>query len=782
MADKLPVPESEQRVLDNLIRDLNETYPDKVIKNLGRDHKKWDEKVTRLYKNIGYENRNDFLNAYGFTVEQGKQGRTGSDLYAIVDELISRYEGDKYVTSVDQLKEENPDLAPKFKNIQNKSKELFGMSFNNYLKEKGVFQSNELAVEKRSSDYKAKLDQMIGELKNRYEGRSIPKSIAELKRDNADLDNIMKISLWITKAFGCAPLDYLVKEGLMQEPEVKPEKTDEEIAASNFRKLPVDQKLAVVTESLKNRVSEDGKAENLTELCVKYHDLPNESTIKKWTKEAFGENAKDYFIREGIIMSPHEQYLAYQTQLLNDGFNPPKEIKSGSFYDYYDYFDTDALLMDTIGSTDETILPKNKKQIVAIKDHSFTVKNKLGNGMKKLEMPYSGFYFDLGTALDNLLEVEEVQDRMLQVENTSDAWVYARPVVDPNATTISSEIAEKRYRQFAAMAHIISKEDVLESICKIAPKKKDGTFHKGRITRIASTATVEVFGYKKIDILYEDNTVWEILAKADTDYELSIYVENRRIDENELQLIYKDFISSQWRALGLEKYVNIDGQKAIIKDKAELFRIEGDRLFVNDAPGKDEFLNDLKKYRSATVTNDEICIGFPYKENYKKSFKGKEFIINVEGMHNAILDAWSSMLAFEGLYDYISWKKKSQKATKQVHEYPGCTVISHIPTTNEPGDPNSDCRVLRSKKYNLKESVLRFAKLIDSIEDISNQLIESAPRDREGNLRPGEYAGFLLQDVLEKEFYVFPPRLMLYGYMLTGDDVIKLECKFWKKK
>ena len=78
--------------------------------------------------------------------------------------------------------------------------------------------------------------------------------------------------------------------------------------------------------------------------------------------------------------------------------------------------------------------------------------------------------------------------------------------------------------------------------------------------------------------------------------------------------------------------------------------------------------------------------------------------------------------------------------------------------------------------------MLRFAKLIDSIEDISNQLIESAPRDREGNLRPGEYAGFSLQDVLEKEFYVFPPRLMLYGYMLTGDDVIKLECKFWKKK
>ena len=30
MASILPVPELEQRVLDNLLRDLNETYPDKV--------------------------------------------------------------------------------------------------------------------------------------------------------------------------------------------------------------------------------------------------------------------------------------------------------------------------------------------------------------------------------------------------------------------------------------------------------------------------------------------------------------------------------------------------------------------------------------------------------------------------------------------------------------------------------------------------------------------------------------------------------------------------------
>ena len=51
MANILPVPESEQRVLDNLLRDLNETYPDKMIVRLQQDHKKWYEKlVSRIVR------------------------------------------------------------------------------------------------------------------------------------------------------------------------------------------------------------------------------------------------------------------------------------------------------------------------------------------------------------------------------------------------------------------------------------------------------------------------------------------------------------------------------------------------------------------------------------------------------------------------------------------------------------------------------------------------------------------------------------------------------------
>lgn len=146
----LPVPESEQRVLDNLLKDLNETYPDKVIKGLEKNHKTWSEKVTRLYKNIGYKSRDEFLAAYGFTVERAKGGgRPAEDLNAIAEEILRRYEGDISVTSVQQLKEENPDLAPKLKSLQNKAKELFGMTFVVYLKKNGVIQKKISKEEKR---------------------------------------------------------------------------------------------------------------------------------------------------------------------------------------------------------------------------------------------------------------------------------------------------------------------------------------------------------------------------------------------------------------------------------------------------------------------------------------------------------------------------------------------------------------------------------------------------------------------------------------------------------
>ena len=310
MANILPVPESEQRVLDNLLRDLNETYPDRVIVRLQQDHKKWYEKVTRLYKNIGYASRDEFLAAYGFTVEQAKGGRPSVDLDAIVETLLSRYEGDRYVTSFDQLKKENPDIAPKFKSLQNKSNEMFGMSLNKYLKEKGVFQSDKSTAAEKAKKYKAKLESIFDELRKRYEGKELPKSITELKESNADIEDIANIGPWIEKAYNRHALEYLVEQGLIQEKEKKE-------AVPKPKSLSVDEKLSNVTEELKNRVSESGErvlATNGKEIAEKlkssYPDLPIQ-TIDGWVKKVYpGKNIKSYLIEQGIIQTAREYFIS----------------------------------------------------------------------------------------------------------------------------------------------------------------------------------------------------------------------------------------------------------------------------------------------------------------------------------------------------------------------------------------------------------------------------------------------------------------------------------------
>lgn len=297
MATILPVPESEKRVLENLLRDLNETYPDKQIIRLQQDHKKWYEKVSRLYKNIGYENRDDFLAAYGFTEIKGKGGRPTDDLSSIMNELIKRYEGDKCVSSVDQLKEENPDLAPKFKNIQNKSQELFGMSFNKYLKEKGVIRSDAAKEAVRKDEISKKLDVIIDELKKRYDGKELPFTVKELKDNNSDIENIQNIVPMVKEAYDTNSADYLRDLGLLQE-----DKT-----------ALYEIKLNDAVAELKKRYEGKAAPQNISTLINENRDL-GIYRIENWIQSVHNKPAQDYLIEVGLMV------VAEGTVLKDSGF------------------------------------------------------------------------------------------------------------------------------------------------------------------------------------------------------------------------------------------------------------------------------------------------------------------------------------------------------------------------------------------------------------------------------------------------------------------------------
>lgn len=101
--------------MDTLFSKLDEAYPDKIIKRLEKEHKKWAETAREISKQLGYENKNVFLESYGYTIEIGKGGGREKtvDAKAIISELQKRYPNGTKFAKIDELFDANPDLAKK---------------------------------------------------------------------------------------------------------------------------------------------------------------------------------------------------------------------------------------------------------------------------------------------------------------------------------------------------------------------------------------------------------------------------------------------------------------------------------------------------------------------------------------------------------------------------------------------------------------------------------------------------------------------------------------------
>ena len=58
-------PASIKKRRDTFFPTLNQADPDKKISGLYKDHKKWGETVTELYRALGYPDGTSFLEEYG---------------------------------------------------------------------------------------------------------------------------------------------------------------------------------------------------------------------------------------------------------------------------------------------------------------------------------------------------------------------------------------------------------------------------------------------------------------------------------------------------------------------------------------------------------------------------------------------------------------------------------------------------------------------------------------------------------------------------------------------
>lgn len=142
-------PRQESDVVDKelaaFLQEIDKLYPDKIIIGLSTDHKHLSDEAALLYQRLGFPDRNSFLAAYGYKVEsQSSAGRgrpVTTDPSEVISILRSRYPSGAHCSSVQDLVAENPDLASKLKTLQNRSKELYGTTFQKYLIQEGLLAS-----------------------------------------------------------------------------------------------------------------------------------------------------------------------------------------------------------------------------------------------------------------------------------------------------------------------------------------------------------------------------------------------------------------------------------------------------------------------------------------------------------------------------------------------------------------------------------------------------------------------------------------------------------------
>lgn len=161
-------PEYIKSRIDYIMERLGSAYPNKMITDsLEKKHKAIYRSLQGISVWLGYENVAEMLTAYGFSGVSGVTGRTEIDHEAVIKELENRYEGKKKPVQVTRLMEENPDLKGSLKTLINRSNELFGMTFLQYLRTIGLIVAEEKAEGTTATAIKRA--QIIEELKQCYE-------------------------------------------------------------------------------------------------------------------------------------------------------------------------------------------------------------------------------------------------------------------------------------------------------------------------------------------------------------------------------------------------------------------------------------------------------------------------------------------------------------------------------------------------------------------------------------------------------------------------------------
>ena len=204
-------PEKIRKRIDILLPKLAASYPDREVRRLGKEHKKWYETVCELRKLLGYENNKAFLAAYGFYLIDGNVEQK-ADIDTIVAELKRRYENKPLCDNLKQFKEENSDLPIMGALLHRVSKD-YGMTLKEFLLKEGLLTTKESQKTLTIEEKKA----IINEFVDKWESKGCKQysSVAELFEKCEYIGSRVSFNNCVKATYGISGKDYLEIAGVV---------------------------------------------------------------------------------------------------------------------------------------------------------------------------------------------------------------------------------------------------------------------------------------------------------------------------------------------------------------------------------------------------------------------------------------------------------------------------------------------------------------------------------------------------------------------------------------
>lgn len=174
--------------IDTLLSKIEAAYPFKIVFNLSKDHKKWGETLTDLYRKLGYPSGRALLRAYGYTIAE-KIFSGNNDYNKFIDLLKRKYPDGSPFTSLNDLKKDCEDLDIRWKSLQNNALKIFGMGLMEYLCSIGILCGKDRI---KSSNYwddiEKEFNAFIEGLRENY-GENPPETYEQLVKDNPKIED-----------------------------------------------------------------------------------------------------------------------------------------------------------------------------------------------------------------------------------------------------------------------------------------------------------------------------------------------------------------------------------------------------------------------------------------------------------------------------------------------------------------------------------------------------------------------------------------------------------------